>query len=65
MRVTWYLHAVEDDDGQWSCQHGRETYDTHVDRESAVAHLKRIALTLGAGAVIFVHAVNEVVERIT
>lgn len=63
--MGWYLHAVEDEHGHWSCQHGRTIYDTHTVRATAVDHLNMIALGLGAGAIIFVHAVNEVVERIT
>ena len=63
--VNWYLHAVEHDDGGWVCQHGRTVFDSHPDRASAVAHLKRIAVELGITASIFVHALNDMVEKIT
>jgi len=62
--MNWYLHAVEDQDGRWSCQRGRTVFDEHADQASAVDHLKRIAMELGITASIFAHPVNEVVERV-
>jgi hypothetical protein len=63
--VNWYLHAVEHADGRWACQHGRTVFDSHADRASAIAHLKRIALELGLTASIFVHAMNDGAEKIS
>lgn len=62
--MSWYLHAVEREDGHWSCRHGRTVVDTHVDRDGAVDHLKVLALELELGTVIFVHALGGAIEQV-
>ena len=62
--VSWYLHAVECEDGRWSCRHGRTVVDTHTERSAAVDHLKALAIELELGTVIFVHTLAGIIERV-
>jgi hypothetical protein len=52
--MTWYLRAVELEDGRWACRHGRNEYDLHADLDSAISHLHDLARDLG-DAEVFVH----------
>ena len=51
--MSWFMHAVEQDDGAWVCQHGRQAFDAHADRDSAMTHLKRLAIILELSPVSF------------
>ena len=44
--MAWFLHATEQLDGRWACQHGRHTYDLHDELRDALQHLTAIAATM-------------------
>ena len=56
--VAWHLHAVQGDDGWWTCRHGLSVYDSHPDQEAALDHLRKLAEELGRGTVILVHGLG-------
>ncbi len=55
----WFLHALEDADGRWTCQRGRRALDPHVgahlDLEEALAHLRDFGRALEGTAQIILH----------
>jgi hypothetical protein len=59
--MVWFLHAVEDDEGQWTCRRGLRQLDSrdgkHPDVGGALAHLREVAGTLdGATRMVLHHA---------
>lgn len=52
--MTWYLRAIELEDGRWACRRGRDEYDLHADLDGAISHLHDLARDLG-DAEVFVH----------
>lgn len=62
--MAWHLHAVEGEDGRWTCRHGLSVFDSHADRGASIEHLKQLACNFGRGTAIFVHALGASVEQI-
>jgi len=62
--MAWHLHAVEGDDGRWTCRHGLSVFDSHGDRLAAINHLKELTREFGHNTVILVHALGGRVEQI-
>ena len=60
--MAWFLRAIEEHDGRWRCQHGREAYDRHDYLHEAVAHLSSIAVAL-APAELFIHRLDGTIEK--
>ena len=60
--VTWYFHAVEQPDGQWSCRHGRTIDVSHPDLATALEHLDQLAGAVGGEPAFFVHYLSGDVE---
>ena len=52
----WFLRAIELADG-WACRHGSHEFDRHPELQSALDHLREIALGLGP-SVLYVHRMN-------
>lgn len=61
--MAWFLRAIEQIDGRWSCQHGRHVYDVHEELHDALQHLRCIATTMQPAELI-VHHANGIVENI-
>lgn len=61
--MSWYLRAIEVDDGRWACRHGRHEYDAHPNLSDAVAHLRELAGDLG-DVELFAHPRVGLVRRI-
>lgn len=59
----WFLRAIEQSDGVFTCTRGDEHYDSHGEVDSAVAHLLDIAGSLGT-AIVFVHHRGGRVEEV-
>ena len=62
--MAWHLHAVEGEDGRWTCRHGLQVFDSHGERRAAIEHLKELAREFGRGTIIFVHGLGGSVEQI-
>jgi hypothetical protein len=62
--VAWHLHAVEGDDGQWTCRHGLSVFDSHTDQQTAIDHLTQLAREFGRDTMIYVHALGGAVQRV-
>jgi hypothetical protein len=45
--MSWFLRAVEQHDGRWTCRFGREELGTHPTLPVALHHLVEIAIELG------------------
>ncbi len=45
--MSWYLRAVEQVDGQWSCRFGRQDLGVEPDREAVLRKLVQTAGDLG------------------
>ncbi|HEY5457208.1 MAG TPA: hypothetical protein VIJ96_17240 [Acidothermaceae bacterium] len=41
--MAWYFRVIEPADGRWACRHGVEHYDSHIQLQKAVRHLRSLA----------------------
>jgi Uncharacterized protein conserved in bacteria (DUF2188) len=64
-RVTrhFFFHVVEQEDGSWSCNRGREHFDAHAQLDDAIEHATVIAGEHKPSEV-FVHRLGEQVQSI-
>jgi hypothetical protein len=53
-----FFHVVEQEDGSWSCNRGREHFGAHAQLENAIEHTKVIAGERRPSEV-FVHRLGE------
>ena len=53
-----FFHVVEQEDGSWSCNRGREHFGAHAQLENAIEHTKVIAGER-APSEVFVHRLGE------
>jgi hypothetical protein len=57
--VVFFVHAVEESDGRWTCQRGRQRLDPsmghHPHVDDALAHLREVAQTLEGAIQIVLH----------
>jgi hypothetical protein len=59
--MVWFLRAIEQPDGSWTCRRGREDHDNHESLHDAVEHLKTLAVEIG-GAELFLHRLDGSVD---
>jgi hypothetical protein len=63
-RVTMsFFHVVEQEDGSWSCNRGREHFGAHAQLENAIEYTKVIAGEHGPSEV-FVHRLDGQVQSV-
>jgi hypothetical protein len=63
-RVTrHFFHVVEQEDGSWSCNRGREHFSAHAQLDDAIEHTKVISKEHGPSEV-FVHRLDGQVQSI-
>jgi hypothetical protein len=60
---NWFLRAIEQADGGWTCSYGRIVYDRHDGLPDALDHLHEIAETMRP-AELFIHRLDGTVENI-
>ena len=65
--MAFFVHAVEESDGRWTCHHGLDPVDPsighHPNIEDALAHLRELAQTIEGAVQLVVHFADGVVER--
>jgi hypothetical protein len=44
--MAWFLRAIEQQDGEWRCSHGRTVFDQHDSLPDALQHLRTIGETM-------------------
>lgn len=62
--MAWHLHITEGENGRWSCSRGRFHFDTHEDVFEAVSHLREMTASLDGPAMVIIHRLDGVVEKI-
>ena len=61
--MAWHLHLTEEDDGRWSCGHGRHHLDSHEDLSAALRHLGAYAATRQGLARVVIHRLDGTNEQ--
>lgn len=61
--MAWHLHAVQLEDGRWSCRHGRHEFDLHGDLVDCIQHLRLVAESIGPSE-LFMHPYGAETSRI-
>lgn len=60
--MAWYFRVIALADGRWACRRGMEHYDSHIQLQEAVGHLRSLAGDSGP-AELFVHRLDGTVEH--
>ena len=61
--MAWFLRAIEQTDGRWSCRHGRNVFDGHDELPDALNHLRDIASRM-APCELHIHRLDGSVENL-
>ena len=61
--MNWFLRAIEQTDGEWTCSHGRTIFDQHDGLPEALEHLHAIAETIRP-AELYIHWRDGTVQNI-